>query len=196
MINFSKFKLDDLDQQELCALRSYKAASSTENGRDIYELNRDLRNGLFVNELPEDLRSIADGLDRVFDRCPKLDQAVTVYRGVGWVGNIPFSDIGKKFRSLEYWSTTTIKDNCEKFLISPTNKSPTGAIMKLQIPIGFPVYNMETLFDFGGHEMEILLPRATVWEVKEADLYPEDEVPKFVRGKFDKVIRATLEAQI
>jgi hypothetical protein len=186
--------LRDLNRSELHALRSYKSASDAEHGSACFDLNRDLRNGLKRDELPSSLDEIADGLDSVLARCPRLTEEVCVYRAIGWAWHLPLYDFGKCFRSFEYWSSCVSRDGIEAFLKAPS-KCARGAVLTLHLPIGFPAYNMETLEGFGGHEAELLLPRAVLWKVRSARILKPEEVPLFVRPDFYQVIDAELDAQ-
>ncbi|MBY0303629.1 MAG: ADP-ribosyltransferase [Sphingomonas sp.] len=195
MSEFDNLKLDDLNEHEMSALRAYKAASDSNNQSACFDLNRELRNGLSINDLSAELRSVAEGLDSVFARCPRLERPVTVYRAVGWCWHLPLHERDKRFRSLEYWSTSATQTSFEAFLKAPF-KGARGAVLTLHLPVGFPAYNMETLEGFGGHEAELLLPRATLWTVRAADLLAKEEIPLFVREDFETVVRAELEAQV
>lgn len=108
-------KVTDLSPQELSALRDYKAAN--EDGMSkCFELNRELRNGIFVEELSTPLKQVAESLDSVFNRCPLLTDSLTVYRGTGFRNTLPLHDVGKCFRSLEFWSTALSEGPLKNFL--------------------------------------------------------------------------------
>jgi hypothetical protein len=189
--------LPDLSPDEGEALRAYKKAFDDTNGNGrspCFDLNRDLRNGLWVDELEPALRKIAEGLDSVFSRCPRLAHPITVYRAVGTRAHLPLNESGRRFRSLEYWSTAHSEVAIEGFL-TPAGSPAYGAILQLQLPAGCPAYNMESLPGFGGHEAELLLPRGMLWTVESAALVPEAQISLPVRAKFKNVVRAALTAE-
>lgn len=168
-MDMSKLKLPDLSHHELTALRSYKSAEDCPSGESkCFELNRELRNGIFVKELSPALREIADGLDTALSRCPLLEDSITAYRGTGFSKSLPLHETGKRFRSLEFWSTASSEAPLEQFLKLGTH----SAILELRLPKGFPAYNLETLEGTGGFEQELLLPRGVLWRVQQAGLEP------------------------
>jgi hypothetical protein len=68
-----------------------------------FDLNRDLRYGLRLDELPPQLRATAENLDSVFARCPVLKEPATVFRATGYREHLPLYDSGRRFRSFEFW---------------------------------------------------------------------------------------------
>lgn len=189
---FKNLCLSDLTKPELDALRSYKAADETADGQSkCFDLNRGLRNGLQLDELSEDLRKTAEALDSVFKRCPRLEGPATVFRGVGERRYFPIHEIGTRFRSFQYWSTTAEEDKTESFM-KPSERPGYGAVFELNLPKGFPAYNMETLDGFGGHEAELLLPRNVMWRV---DSCQEKEISLYLREYFVNVGHVVLTAE-
>jgi hypothetical protein len=161
-MDLRNLKLTDLSSKEFNALRSYKAADESPNGESkCFELNRELRNGIYVEELSPYLKETADGLDTVFARCPLLNGPLTVFRGIGHRTSLPLDQAGKRFRSLEFWSTALSEDPLEPFL----KLGAHGAILELRLPENFPAYNLETVEGAGGAEQELLLPRGILWRV-------------------------------
>lgn len=162
-MDLRNLKLTNLSPKELNALTSYKTADESANGESkCFELNRELRNGIFVDELSPYLKETADGLDTVFARCPLLNGPLTVYRGTGHRTSLPLREVGKRFRSLEFWSTALSEDPLEPFL----KLGAHAAILELHLPENFPAYNLETLEGAGGSEQELLLPRGILWRVE------------------------------
>lgn len=189
-MDLSKLRLTDLSSQELSALRSYKTAEEDEAGMSkCFELNRELRNGIFVDELSTSLKKVAEGLDSVFRRCPVLTDRLVVYRGTGFRKTLPLHEKGKHFRSLEFWSTALSEGPLEQFL----KLGPDAAILELHLPSGVPAYNLETLIGIGGSEQELLLPRGIVWRV--VDVHRET-VSEFLKSqKVESLCRAVLEVE-
>lgn len=189
-MDLRNLKLTDLSDKELNALRSYKTAEESENGESkCFELNRELRNGIFLEELSPSLKEAAEGLDNVFRRCPSTSDALTVYRGTGFREALPLHELGKRFRSHEFWSTASSVDPLEQFL----KLGPHAAILELRLPREFPAYNLETLEGAGGSEQELLLPRGVLWRVK--DVCPETVSPFLKACKVESLFRAVLEPE-
>ena len=189
-MDLSFLKVADLSPQELTALRSYKTAEDSADGESkCFELNRELRNGILVTELSHSLREIADGLDSAFRRCPVLNDSCTVYRGTGFRQALPLHEIGKRFRSLQFWSTASSEGPLEPFL----KLGAHAAILELRLPKGLPVYNLETLDGAGGSEQELLLPRGILWRVEKANREP---VSPFLKScKVESLCRAVLTVE-
>lgn len=182
--------LTDLTPQEEAALISYKTAEEDENGlSQCFDLNRDLRNGIFVDELPPSLKEVADSLDSVFHRCPRLTDDLTVYRGTGFRHTLPLHEVGKRFRSLEYWSTALSEGPIEQFL----KLGPHAAILELHLPSGIPAYNLETLAGAGGSEKELLLQRGILWCVEDVKAEAISSFLSFMGVK--SLYRAVLKAE-
>ncbi|WP_127846972.1 hypothetical protein [Caulobacter sp. FWC26] len=133
---------------------------------------------------------MAEALDAVFDRCPKLSAELTVWRGVGHRPFLEEVKPGYQFRSLEFWSTSPVRARAGTFI------RETGALMQLDLPAGFPVYNMETLEGAGGGEKEFLLPRGVMWELVSAPLIPPGELPGLLRAKAPKIPLLHLKAMV
>lgn len=186
-MDLSNLKLTDLSDKELNALRSYKVAEESENGESkCFELNRELRNGIFLEELSPSLRETAEGLDTVFCRSPLLTDPLTVYRGTGFRKSLPLHEVDKRFRSLEFWSTASSVHPLEQFL----KLGAHAAILELRLPRNFPAYNLETLEGAGGSEHELLLPRGILWRMKEVG--PETVSPFLKSCKVESLCRAVL----
>jgi hypothetical protein len=187
MEQFNNLYLPNLTVGEERALKDYKAASNTTSGHSAcFDLNRDLRCALRIDEIHPSLRAIADNLDSVFTRCPRLTEDATVYRAIGIRAHLPLTEIGKRFRSLEYWSASHSEAAIQRH----------GAVLELSLPVDFPAYNMETLEGAGGSEAELLLPRGVLWEVESFSPIPSDQLSPFVRAQFENVARVILRAQV
>lgn len=188
-------ELHDLTPVELCALQAYKANRPTGSSHNVADdLNAHLRRGLFVHEiLDADIKAVATGLDSVFARCPTLTEDRTLYRGIGFRQHIPLHVPGCRFRSLEYWSTTTVEASIESFL-KPVGTVGHGAVLTLQVPAGTRAYDMETLPSAGGGESELLLPRGMVWEVGSFKLTKGDDIVPFLRRYFETIANVSLTA--
>ena len=184
--------LSDLSDAEVAALHDYKAAHDANGRSKCFDMNRDLRNGLRVDELPAETRPTAEALDSIFARAPQLTEEITLFRAVGTRAHLPLHDIGRDFRNLEFWSASRSEGALESFL-NPVTTGGHGAILELQLPEGFPVYDMETLEGFGGFERELLLPRGVRWTVMDFALVPEGDQPPLVRGRFANIVRAALK---
>lgn len=186
-MDLRKLKLTDLTKKELNALRSYKTAEESEDGNSkCFELNRELRNGILLDELSSSLKETAEGLDTVFSRCPLLTDQLTVYRGTGFRKALPLHEVDKRFRSLEFWSTALSEEPLEPFL----KLGAHAAILELHLPRDFPAYNLETLEGAGGSEQELLLPRGILWRVKKVN---REEVSQFLKScKVESLCRAVL----
>lgn len=192
MERLDRLCLADLTADEECALRAYKAAREITSGvSSCFDLNRDLRNGLWVKELDSSLSNIALSLDGIFARCPRLQEETTVYRGVGTRAHMPLHEKGKRFRNLEYWSTACSKEAAKKFL-QPVSQPGHGAILVLHLPVGFPAYDMETLPGFGGDEAELLLPRGVLWRIETTSLIPGNKLTTYLREKFANLVCAEM----
>jgi ADP-ribosyltransferase exoenzyme len=189
-MDLDTLRVTDLSSQELSALSKYKTAEEDEDGMSkCFELNRELRNGIFVDELSTSLREVAESLDSVFRRCPVLTNSLTVYRGTGFRKTLPLHEVGKRFRSLEFWSTALSEDPLEQFL----KLGPHAAILELHLRTGVPAYNLETLTGAGGSEQELLLPRGILWRV--AQVKPETVSPFLKSTKVESLCRAVLEVE-
>ena len=181
--------LTDLSAAEESALRSYKASDMTTYGRSkCFELNVELRNGLRPVELDKELCQIAESLDSVFERCPRLKTKTVVYRGIGDRKCMPVNQPGRRFRSLQYWSTSTSRNVTEGFIFSDEQMG-YGAVLEIRLPVGFPAYNMETLHGLGGDEKELLLPRAVLWKVESSRLRTPSPI---LKTKFKNIAHVIL----
>jgi hypothetical protein len=181
---FENLFLTDLSEPEESALCSYKSASDTADGRSkCFDLNRELRDGRRLEDLDDEFRAIARSLDSIFERCPRLTVEATVYRGVGQRHHFPPQQMGDTFKSLQYWSTTTLEDSTESFMI-PNGRKARGAVLEMTLPAGFPAYNMESLEQFGSHEGEVLLPRGVLWEVADTR---ERKVTPFLEQYYEHI---------
>lgn len=189
-MDINTLTVTDLSDQELSALRDYKTACENEDGKSkCFELNRELRNGIFVEELSDSLKQVAESLDSVFNRCPRLTDSLTVYRGTGFRNTLPLHDVGKCFRSLEFWSTALSEGPLQNFLKLGSH----AAILELHLPPDVTAYNLETLSGAGGSEQELLLPRGILWRVKH--VVPQT-VNEFLKSKNVKSLcRAVLEVE-
>jgi hypothetical protein len=197
MTDFDDHCLSDLSPDEEQALKAYKAASwpsGVGTSSPCFDMNRELRSGLQPREIDPQLRGIVDALDRMFVRCPRLSREVVVHRAIGTRLHLPVHEVGKRFRSLEFWSTATSDARVDSFLTPISNKNNRGAILDLTLPAGVPAYNMETLPDFGGHEAELLLPRGILWTVDRFVMIPHDELSPPVQRDFENVARVALTA--
>jgi len=197
MTDFDAHCLSDLSPDEEQALKAYKAASwpsGSGTSSPCFDMNRELRNGLQPREIDPQLRGIVDALDRMFVRCPRLSREVVVHRAIGTRLHLPVHEVGKRFRSLEFWSTATSDARVDSFLTPISNKNNRGAILDLTLPAGVPAYNMETFPDFGGHEAELLLPRGILWTVDHFVMIPHDELSPPVQRDFENVARVALTA--
>jgi len=183
-------KLSELEPDEALALRKYKTAECDENGvSKCFDLNRELRNGIFVSELSDPLREVANSLDAVFSRCPKLTDSLTVYRGTSFCKTLPITEINKRFRSLEFWSTALSEGPIESFLKGGKN----AAILELRLSSGCAPYNLETLPNIGESEEELLLPRGILWRVKDCK---KSEISDFLKNTgVETLCRAVLEVE-
>lgn len=189
-MDLDTLKITDLSPEELSALQSYKAADEDDAGMSkCFELNRELRNGIFIDELSPSLKQVAEGLDSVFNRCPVLTDSLTVYRGTGFRNTLPLHDVGKCFRSLEFWSTALSEGPLEQFL----KLGKHAAILELHLPHNVTAYNLETLPGAGGSEQELLLPRGILWRVKHVQA---ETVNQFLKSKnVESLCRAVLEVE-
>lgn len=189
-MDLDTLKITDLSTQELSALQSYKTADEDEVGMSkCFELNRELRNGILVEELSTSLREVAESLDSVFRRCPVLTNSLTVYRGTGFRNTLSLHEIGKRFRNLEFWSTALSEGPLEQFL----KLGPHAAILELHLRLGAAAYNLETLPGAGGSEQELLLPRGILWRVTQAKAETPSEFLK--SQKVESLCRAVLEVE-
>lgn len=184
-------RLLDLEPGEEEALRAYKAAADDANGQSrCFELNQQLRSGLYLEEIAPTLAATARHMDAVFDRCPVLPEALTVYRGTGTRAFLQKLAPGYRFRAAEFWSTSHVEASVEKFI------GLGGAVLELELPVGMPVYNMETIEGAGGSENEFLLPRGVLWEFLSASSMVGNEVPPLlrdkIRGPHDAIARVRL----
>lgn len=180
----------DLTQDEASAISRYKSADSEPgNPSHCYDLNRQLEHGLFPDEMGE-LGCSVSALDAVFSRTPKLKKEMIVYRGMGTRRNYPFSETGKRFRNLAFWSTSTHRHVAESFLKAPAPGSH-GALLILTLPISLPVLGIGNSSD---HEREILLPRGICWTVTSCKLIACKDLPRMVACKFANVAEVTLTA--
>ncbi|CAO4170432.1 hypothetical protein CLBKND_01592 [Methylorubrum aminovorans] len=186
--------LDDLDTSEKEALHAYKAARTTEDGHSLcFDVNASLESGLWTDELPAAMQGFVRSLDGVLARTPPLVQTMTVYRCTPFVAPLGRPEQGRLFRSLSYWSTSTSKESCLKFLGTQFEQS-RGAIIELRLIPGLRVYDMETLVGSGGSEREILLPRGILWKIKGWKPGELDQVPGHLRSRYASVSNITLEA--
>jgi len=186
---FDGLFLEDLTEAEETALRSYKAAKKGSEGQSLcFDLNKDLRNGLRPNELSCEMRDMLNALDSVFQRCPKLDSGATVFRGIGNRNPLPLHEVGCRFRSFQYWSTSTNETVADNFLI-PSTTQGYGAVLKIKLPVEFPAYNMETLDGSDQYEAELLLPRSILWRVENFEIR---NVSSYLAEKFINVATVTL----
>lgn len=187
--------LHDLTHTEFNALQAYKANRPA--GSSLYvadDLNAHFRRGLFVDEICDaDIKAVATGLDSALSRCPTLTSDRTLYRGIGFRQHIPLHVQGCRFRSLEYWSTTTEKASTEAFL-KPVGSPGHGAILTLQVPAGTPAYDMETLPGAGGGESELLLPRGMVWEVERFEITKGADISPYLQKYFETIATVSLTA--
>ena len=187
---FDYLFLDDLTVVEEKALRGYKSANETTDGRSrCFDLNGDLRNGLKIGDLSQELREIAESIDTVFKRCPLLKEGVSVFRGVGERRCHPVHTVGSRFRSLQYWSTTLEQSTAENFLTPTCRGKGYGAVFEMKLPAGFRAYNMETLKGFGGDEHELLLPRDILWQVETTRI---ERPSKFLSKHFENIAHVVL----
>lgn len=195
MDQLSTLCLSNLTCFEDKALRAYKAASNDNAGKSkCFDLNRDLRNGIRVDELPTAQREMAECLDNIFRRCPRLEKPITVYRGLGTRMHLPLNESGRCFRSMEFWSTACTKEVAVRF-ITPVCTPAYGALLQLELPRGCPAYNIESLHSFGGNEAELLLPRGMLWKVEKCSLIEKTDTLIIQRDKFENVAYAVLKAK-
>lgn len=168
MNNKSKTSIK-LNSEETNALMEYKSAGDGSNDKSpCFALNRKLNNGLTIEDLPDPLKCAALHLESAFKKYPKLSTPQTVYRGIGYSLNFPFFDnngSGEQFRNLSYWSTTTDKSVALKFIKKEPSKPALGALLKLNLPIGLGVIDMQEINNSDDYEKEILLPRNILWKV-------------------------------
>lgn len=190
----SNFRLHDLSCEELSALKAYKTAEGSSSLSPCFDLNRFLEAGHWSDELPTDLAKVAHALDQVFNRCPRLTAPLTIWRGDGH--RLRFRDImsvGTHFRTFGFWSTSLYRSGGERFL-KPAWKNGAGVLFRIDLPAGFPVYNMETLEGAGGSEGELLLPRGVMWEVIDTRiLQRETDLDKFTWKGFDTLAEVGLK---
>lgn len=188
--------LTDLKPNEEEALQSYKAARTTECGLSLcFDVNTRFESGLWTDELPYVLQGFVQSLDGALARTPPLDQPMTVYRCTPFVATLGRPEVGRRFRSLSYWSASTSRASSLKFLGTSFNES-RGAIIEIHLIPGMRVYDMETLVGSGGSEREILLPRGILWEIKARKQAGNDEIPGHLRQRYASVMNITLEAVV
>lgn len=194
-MDLTHYRLDDLDDSEVAALQSYKTASDNDQGHsNCFDLNRQLEHGLHLSDMGQ-LGNLVLTLDGIFDRCPRLQEPLTVFRGTAFRQHMPVLEPKARFRNLSFWSTTLIHDTTFNFLKTPFDNS-FGAILTLKLPAGLPCYNMETLIGTGGHEAEILLPRGVLWTVAATSLFTPGALPMHVTNRFANIADVTLEAKL
>lgn len=191
-MDLSDLQPSDLIPEERSAMSRYKAAEGEPGGLSpCFDLNRLLEQGLFPDEMWE-LGDSLRALDSVLGRTPKLADGITAYRAVGTRLHYPFSEPGKQFRNLAFWSTSTERHAAMTFLKAPASGSH-GALLTLTLPVGLPVPNMSRGSD---HEREILLPRGILWTVGDCKLADKDKLGLLpaVKVKFQNVAEVTLLA--
>lgn len=159
--------LNDLSADEEMALRRYKSASDSETGKNYcFDMNEQLQSALSTSELDHELATQANVLDGIFGRCPPLENEVELYRGIGDVRVLGPLKHQRQFRTLSFLSATTSEAVAKNFIKAPA-KGSTGALLKLKLQPGMPVYYMESLKGAGEHEKEILLPRGILWVMRD-----------------------------
>lgn len=189
-----KLQICDPSKAELAALSVYKSAADGIDGRSqCFALNRLLEHSLYPDEMGT-LGSIANTLDGVFERCPRLSAPLTVYRAIGFRSHLPVAEFGARFRNRSYWSTSTHREAAIGFLKAEFQNAG-GAVLHLELPSGLPAYNMETLIGAGGSEFELLLPRGVLWKVGTANPFDMSRaLLPHVAKQFSGVVEVTLTA--
>lgn len=172
-----------LSCDEKKALRDYKNAGHGPNNSPCFALNKKLNNSIKVCELPTDLRKVCENLDSSFQNHERLDKEKTVYRGVGFRCNIPYS-AGESFRNLSFWSCSYKKNVAERFIKVENPLPKFGALIELNLPAGFPIIDIDTVFDTQDGEAEVLLPRNILWKVEEFNLSCPGFSNKSILNKF------------
>jgi hypothetical protein len=186
--------LDDLDSEEQAALHTYKAASSDgNNGSLCFDVNEALESALWLDELPDTFKQQVTALDRVFSRRPLIPQELRLYRGLGSISMLGSLKIGRKFRSLSFWSATSSPTVAGNF-VKPQFSSSRGGILTLSLPVGTPVYDMETLIGAGHSEREYLLPRGLLWKILQIQQGDISDIPPPARKNLSSLALITLQA--
>jgi ADP-ribosyltransferase exoenzyme len=185
-------QLTDLTKQEMAALHAYKAATGDHTNSFPFDINEMLESGLWTDELPEKSREYVVALDKVFARCPSVTDRLTAYRGISSTSRLGFPVIGRKFRSLAFWSASTSRSVATSF-VRPQFPNSTGGILVLEISVGTVVYDMETLTGAGRAERELLLPRGLLWEITDSKKGEISEIPLPARNNLRSLGILTLK---
>lgn len=191
LVDFSSYGLEDLSPEEEKCLRDYKMNSDPDTGQDeiCWSMNHGLRLGLFPDELGKAERKLCEGLDQIFARAPKLTRACTVIRGDARAAFVDRAKLGARFRSTSFWSTAVDPSHSESFFVKGE------ALLKLSLPAGLPVYNLETREGGLNNEAELLLPRGILWTVRSWRLIPVTELSPYLTSKLPKgAVEFDLEA--
>jgi hypothetical protein len=157
--------LDDLDSEEQAALHAYKAASGDgKNGSLCFDVNEALESALWLDELPDTFKQQVTALDRVFSRCPLIQQELRLYRGLGSISILGSLKIGRTFSFFEFLVCYKQSNCCGQLRKAAVQLVPRrNPHVK---PSGWnPVYDMETLIGAGHSEREYLLPRGLLWKI-------------------------------
>ena len=192
-VDFSSYRLAALSREENKCLRDYKANFDQDTGQDeiCWSMNRGLRLGLFPDEFGTNERALCEGLDKIFTKAPQLTHSCTVVRGDAKAAFVDCYRCGTRFRSASFWSTAVDPIRSESFFVNG------GALLKLYLPAGLPVYNIETRGGGVNNEAELLLPRGVLWTVRSWRLIPVVELPPYPASKLTEgAVGFELEASL
>ncbi|WP_187107799.1 ADP-ribosyltransferase [Sphingomonas xanthus] len=189
-----RLHLEDATPAELEALSAYKSAADDANGNSTcFTLNRQLEHSLTIDDMGS-LGAVVRTLDGVFRRCPRLSRPTTVYRAIGLRSHYPLAERKARFRNRSFWSASANRDASIGFLKAEYDGAG-GALLALELPVGIPAYDMETLAGAGGTEVELLLPRGILWEVGPSVIFDgARQLLPHVAKKFSNVVEVTLIA--
>ena len=100
-------------------------------------------------------------LQKIFNKAPKLEQKLIVYRGVKTIYHIKLKNKENIFINPFFSSTTLLFDIANNF------SGKNGFIQKITIDIGMPVIFMEGITFIDNKEFEVLLPFNTYYVIEQ-----------------------------
>lgn len=161
-----------LTSESIAALETYVGLTG------FYLINSSLRGTddaiAYAKAHPQDMEAVARDIELIRDAMRPLASDMTVYRGVKLsqfpgitnLDELP-SLIGKTVHDKAFVSTS--KELSGKFLGSGAAVND-HILMKINVPAGYPVADLESMFDKKWGEKEMLLDSGTTFSVNDAEI--------------------------
>jgi hypothetical protein len=152
------------DRPDLIRAVKWYTNPRVENYSDInMTLREPKRYEMLTKGHNDKMDKIASKLDEVIANSPKLTESISVYRGLrgSYSDRIGALKVGDSITDPAYLSTSVDIKGGGGFAVAPFRRGSTGNVLKIELPVGTPIFAPYNLKAGPLKEQEVILPRNT-----------------------------------